>query len=423
MGYYTFISTLWVSLLIVSPVVGQEIQSKQVEKFQTVFDLHGIKSNNEFKLTSDRFINSIAIAYRGDLNGSYILVNKEKIKFLKDDHENESKNGISISNLIIFQTPVTDLKIISGAKIAEISQVFTLHVPKLVNATQLKSESENCELPNLIPQEEWRSGLPSPRFNRRFTDTNHVIVHHSATSNNLTDYTNVVRNIYIFHTRTRGWSDVGYNYLIAPNGAIYAGRDPGNGEQDLVMGAHFCGRNSNTTGICLLGDLSLVAPTETALNSLEELISWKIDKDQLDPEGINNHPLNNALPVIAGHRDGCSTECPGNFTYPQLSTIRQNVISAIDACNQPEPEPEVESLTFSVGPSPAYHNFLNVNLPQEISITDLIFLDLNGKIINVPVLNEVNNSFQLDISQIPVGVYLMKIDQPTLNTNVKLVRM
>ncbi|MEZ4907434.1 MAG: hypothetical protein R2771_07300 [Saprospiraceae bacterium] len=40
--------------------------------------------------------------------------------------------------------------------------------------------------------------------------------------------------------------------MIDPNGVIYEGRGGG----DNVMGAHMCGHNYNTMGICALGTYS-----------------------------------------------------------------------------------------------------------------------------------------------------------------------
>ena len=66
------------------------------------------------------------------------------------------------------------------------------------------------------------------------------MVHHSAGSNTNSNYTQVVRDIYLYHTQVNGcWSDIGYNYLVAQDGSIYNGRDPGALEQDDVLGRSF----------------------------------------------------------------------------------------------------------------------------------------------------------------------------------------
>ena len=92
-------------------------------------------------------------------------------------------------------------------------------------------------------------------------------MHHSAGSTFDTNYTAVVRSYYLLHTEVNGWDDIGYNYLIARDGSIFAGRDPQNRTgvaQDNVHGAHFCGKNDYTMGICVIGDFTSQAPAAEA---------------------------------------------------------------------------------------------------------------------------------------------------------------
>lgn len=199
-------------------------------------------------------------------------------------------------------------------------------------ALNLRSNQDDCNYePNPIGQSVWRDGLPTPSFSRSFTDVAHVIVHHSAGSNTSTNYTQTVRDIYLYHTQTNGWSDIGYNYLIAQNGDLYAGRDPDGGAQDNVLGAHFCGKNSNTMGICLLGNYETIQPTDPIWSTLQWVLTWKMKKEALSPQGFEPHPLGN-IAHIAGHRDGCSTLCPGQNVYRQLDDLRQSVADKLRSC-------------------------------------------------------------------------------------------
>jgi len=57
-----------------------------------------------------------------------------------------------------------------------------------------------------------------------------IVVHHTADDDlfqTQSDVMSGVRNIYKFHTITRGWGDVGYNFLIDQFGNIYEGRAGG----------------------------------------------------------------------------------------------------------------------------------------------------------------------------------------------------
>jgi len=264
-----------------------------------------------------------------------------------------------------------------------------------------------CEKPALIPQEEWRAGLPPPNYQRATTQVNHVIIHHSATFNSLTDYENVVRNIYLFHTRDREWSDIGYNFLVAPDGTLFEGRGAGsqNVDGDNVRGAHFCGRNSGTMGVCLLGNYNSAVPTDTALATIVRVTSWKLDKEGLDPMAAVTHPTNNNLGVIAAHRDGCATECPGENLYSRLASIRLSVEEQIMKNCQEEP------LVFNMYPVPN-DGTLTVSLPQPDSTVYLDVIDLQGQVLPLPIISKSSAEFTVQTQTLPAGTYVVRITTP-----------
>jgi hypothetical protein len=164
------------------------------------------------------------------------------------------------------------------------------------------------------------------RWTPAYTTVTHVVVHHTAGANSVPDWDAEIRNIWFLHTFTNGWGDIGYNFLIAPDGTIYEGRAGGQG----AIGAHFSCRNSNTAGIALLGTYTSVSPTAAALASLRRLLGEVITKNNIDPTAIVHHPSSGLdLPTILGHRDGnvpgatCTiTECPGDVVYSMLPAMR-----------------------------------------------------------------------------------------------------
>jgi len=174
-------------------------------------------------------------------------------------------------------------------------------------------------------------GESNPRATPQYTTVTHLIVHHTDTPNTASDWPAVVRSIWNFHIFTNGWNDIGYNYLIDPNGIIYEGRAGG----DNVLGAHFSCANSNTMGTALLGTFITISPTAAALTSLKSLLAWKCDQRGIDPLGSAFHNATQLnLTNISGHRDAnpskapsaCpGTECPGDNLYAQLPAIRLDV--------------------------------------------------------------------------------------------------
>ncbi|WP_421763602.1 N-acetylmuramoyl-L-alanine amidase [Ekhidna sp.] len=189
--------------------------------------------------------------------------------------------------------------------------------------------------PPSVPQSTWRGGLPEPNYSRSFHEVFHNVVHHAAGSNTNTNYTQVVRDIYLYHTEVNGWSDIGYNYLIAQDGTLFAGRDPGSGSQDNVRGAHFCGSNTGTLGVCLLGNYETANPTSASINTLTTFLTYQLLSQGRNPFDTYNHPLGN-LETVIGHRDGCSTLCPGENVYSLLNEIRLEVEQSIENCETNE---------------------------------------------------------------------------------------
>jgi len=303
-----------------------DAQSGNQDRIRTITFSNQSKSYKpDFKFTAILLESDTPINFKA----FSVLAGDDTIRLSENAH---APDNIFQSNLIHFNGQQSNLRFIDVGN--ERANIILINGAGGTKSSKKGVMNDSiCQLADVIPQSEWRAGLAAPSYNRAFTEVENIIVHHSAGSNNATDFVQVVRDIYILHTQNRGWSDIGYNYLIDPEGRIYAGRDPADGEQDKVRGAHFCASNSGTMGICLLGNFEEIQATDTTYAALKNLLSWKISKeDQLTATGINPHPLNSNLPQIAGHQDGCSTLCPGQFVYDQLPSIREQVEAIIMNC-------------------------------------------------------------------------------------------
>jgi hypothetical protein len=188
-----------------------------------------------------------------------------------------------------------------------------------------------CPKPAVTSRATW--GAEPAVGSRSYTTVTHLVVHHEVGSNTSSDWAARVRAIEDLHIRTNGWADVGYNYLIDPNGKIYEGRSGG----DNVVGAHFCSGNQNTMAVCMLGTYTSVLPTAAALESLKKILAWKASKEGINPLGTSSHYAAGTIANICGHRDNRDcTACPGNTLYAHLPTLRTNIKSYIDGnCGDP----------------------------------------------------------------------------------------
>ncbi|MBP6016337.1 MAG: N-acetylmuramoyl-L-alanine amidase [Candidatus Promineofilum sp.] len=156
----------------------------------------------------------------------------------------------------------------------------------------------------------------------------HLIIHHTVTANGEADWAAIVRAIWAYHTRQNGWRDIGYNYLIDPNGFIYEGHAGG----DDVVGIHASAANKGSMGVGLLGTFSNLPdgtqPPQPMLEAGVNLLSWKADQ-----RGINifesSRTLPNVpwgLPHLMGHRDvNGTTECPGDQAHLLIPWLREQI--------------------------------------------------------------------------------------------------
>lgn len=254
----------------------------------------------------------------------------------KADHHSNHENHQTVSELIFIEKgyQYLTLHIIFKEKIAyeniEVHFFNPDKTPEINKNLPIENQSEACPCPQPTFQNRlgWcPAGNCPPHPNPTSTNPTHLIIHHSAGTNISSDWAAIVRSIWNFHVNTNGWSDIGYNWLVDPNGVLYEGRG------DNILGAHFCGTNGGTVGVCVMGDFTNVAPTSAATGKLEDLFAWKACDINADPLAQSFHGgSQQQLYNVSGHRDGCATSCPGDMFYPMLPTIRQNIKTKIDNC-------------------------------------------------------------------------------------------
>lgn len=156
----------------------------------------------------------------------------------------------------------------------------------------------------------------------------HIIIHHTATPNTDTDWPARVRQIWGYHTISNDWGDIGYHYLVDPNGVIYEGRFRGvRSDGTVIDGAHDYGFNRGTIGISMLGSYDSTLPTAAAQTALDNLVAYLATNYRITPDTTAYYARQGVtLNTIIGHRDaqvaGYSTACPGTLLHTLLPGIR-----------------------------------------------------------------------------------------------------
>lgn len=369
-------------------------------------------------LVSSSPFNSFSFQMEEDVLGTIkVQTSLREVTLSKDEHVT-LENKVQ-SNLIVCAEDNQTIMFISNGYRGQINWV-TQYVKPLTSHNSITTRRAACVLPNMVMQSTWRAGLPDPVPGRNKTPTEHCIIHHSADGNGNSDYTSLVRAYYTHHTQTNGWDDIGYNYLIADDGTLYAGRDPEltSIDQDNVQGAHFCGKNQLTMGVCIIGEYSSVEPSFAAINTLTTLLTWKLDKEQFTVNDSFPHPTatDPLLSVIDGHRSACSTTCPGDNLWSHIPTIRQDVHNKLDQCSTVGIMEESNGILVSPNPS---NGAFKVTLPSPIK-GSLVLRDITGKIV---LHQSVVNASQIEVisASMQAGTYFLEIESSTQTFHQKIV--
>lgn len=113
---------------------------------------------------------------------------------------------------------------------------------------------------------------------------NKIILHCSATKEGIDIKTGLIRSWH----KDRGFSDIGYHYVIELDGTVHEGRS------EEVIGAHCKGHNSFSIGICYVGGLdkngkSKDTRTPCQKVAMYDLVGKLLEKYNLTIEDVYCH--------------------------------------------------------------------------------------------------------------------------------------
>ena len=117
-----------------------------------------------------------------------------------------------------------------------------------------------------------------------------------------------MRAIQNFHQTTRRprFTDIGYTIVVDPFDLdAYEGRGVG------ARGAHTFGHNHVSHGIAVMGNFSIIRPSDELIAFLGDLVAYGHRQDWWPRK------------FSGGHRDTKATECPGNYLYPRIGDINE----------------------------------------------------------------------------------------------------
>lgn len=130
-----------------------------------------------------------------------------------------------------------------------------------------------------------------------------LIVHCSATPEGKDYSVDAIRQSHL----QRGFSDIGYHYVIYRDGSIHIGRD------ESIIGAHCTGHNTNSIGVCYIGGCASDGKTPKDTRTTEQ----KQSLVKLLKELKTKYPQAS----IHGHRDFANKACPSFDATKEYSSL------------------------------------------------------------------------------------------------------
>ena len=153
-----------------------------------------------------------------------------------------------------------------------------------------------------VPRQLW--GAVEPSQPPRYTSHERIVVHHTADPYYLsTVCATRVRLYQKMHMEVNGWRDIGYQFLVCPDGKVFEGTKGGKG----TKGIHARGVNDRTVAISVIGHYEQQVPTGKTLETLAALVSWlakeNSDLSLEDPPTDFGWPLQEELqvPLVVWH--------------------------------------------------------------------------------------------------------------------------
>ena len=118
-----------------------------------------------------------------------------------------------------------------------------------------------------------------------------IILHCTATPDGRHVDVDTIRSWH----RKRGWSDIGYHYVIYLDGSVHVGRDV------AKVGAHVVGHNADTIGVVYVGGTDAGGKAKDTMNAAQETAFVNLVKHLRDQYG----PL-----TLHGHNEYAAKACP-----------------------------------------------------------------------------------------------------------------
>ncbi len=229
-----------------------------------------------------------------------------------------------------------------------------------------------------------------------------------------------LKAIQDLHQNIRGWSDIGYHFVLDQSGRLYQGRPFLHGETSLASvpalakGAHVGGHNTGNIGVCMLGCYHppylarctdrLSLPT---FDSLAVTFAFLSENYSVSPDNLRGH----------GQFPGASTSCPGENNLAIFHDLVEHIRTLLVTGNAPlgaayAERPQEYILTENY-PDPFLHTTtIRYYLPQDGIVHLKVFDALGRNVANLaegPAEGERWYHIPFDATELPSGTYFYRL--------------
>lgn len=159
----------------------------------------------------------------------------------------------------------------------------------------------------LVRRNVWSKGNPVPSLMDRMLPIDKITVHHDGMSAflNTSESAAAARIEAIRRShRNNNWGDIGYHYLIDPNGRVWEGRPLS------WQGAHVRDHNQGNIGICVLGNYEQQAVNDRQMQALERFIAANMREHRIQRNRVYTH------------QEFSPTACPGRSLQARMNSVR-----------------------------------------------------------------------------------------------------
>jgi hypothetical protein len=162
----------------------------------------------------------------------------------------------------------------------------------------------------VLPRTMWTREQPKWKFSKPMNGVSRITVHHDALEIDgrgqawAASRMAKIRRAHL--SRGSTWVDIGYHYVVDPDGRIWEGRPIG------IEGAHVAETNDHNIGVMCMGNFERDRPTQAQLATLDALLADLMRRYRV-PMGR-----------IATHKELKATECPGDHLQRYMATTRSS---------------------------------------------------------------------------------------------------